>query len=126
MTIPRLPLFSVLCLASALLAQTNPTQKSGYLDVVTPLIQKTCCQEHVVLACDRAQTAFSCRIFRPLAQQMTRQVLNFYTLTPRNHLFFTLYVTQLPQGDIHGIGIAGHYFFWPLSPELSHVCESLI
>ncbi|NMF83953.1 DUF4359 domain-containing protein [Nodosilinea sp. P-1105] len=123
----RLPLFSVLCLASALLVQTNPSQKSGYLDAATTLVQETCCRQGAVaLVCDRAQPSLTCGSFRPLARQMVRQVLNFYTPAPRNYLLFTVYRTELPEGNIHALGIAGHHLFWPLSPELSQACQSLI
>lgn len=120
----RIPIISFICLVCALLVQTNPKHKAGYLDAAATLVQQTCCEELPLEGDPQVQTASTgCRTLQPLVKPLFRPVLNFYTPEPRNYVLFTIYSTQLPSARFQALGIGGQYIFWPSPPPPSVACD---
>lgn len=114
----RISLAVLVGLISTVLMQTNPRQKSGYLNVATPLVQTQCCAQ------TWGRDGATCRTLKPFMQPLIRKMLDLYTQAPRNYILFTVYSTRLPWTDIHAVGIAGQYLFWSPNLALSHTCEA--
>ena len=93
--------------AGLVLFESNPKAKRPYLKHVARDVQSRCCS-----ATSAPISSTDCRRLRPFTQSAAEIFLHLYTDAPKDHIFFTRYITRLPNQTIYGIGIAGQFISW--------------
>jgi hypothetical protein len=98
---------------SLMLAFTNPSRKSVYIEHLVFASQRFC-HPASESSGDSPQ-----KVLNPLVLQRRKLWLSAHTPQPKNYIFLTLFETHTPNFSARAIGVGGQFFVLPLLKDES-------